>query len=151
MSILNKINEDILTLVKDRASGNNMLILSVYRLLKSEIIEEKMALMKDDIDEIAVVKKQISSREKAIQATEKNVRGTDKDVFISKTNDEIDILKKLLPSEYSEEELIAIIAIAISETNSSTKKDFKNVMKFIKDDVKVNKAKASKIINEILL
>lgn len=149
MTIFDRVNLKIIETMKDNTIENRKIIIDTLRLLKAEIIAFSRAVR--NYDEVIVVQKEVSKREKAIEEVLKKTKGNEHDEFINKTKLEITILKEYLPAEYDEEELIQVISIAISNVNATSKKDFKSVMKELSLDIRVNKAKASKLINTILI
>lgn len=149
MRILDSINSRIIEIMKNSSIENRKEKIDTLRLLKAEIIAFSRTV--SSFDEEMVVRKEVSKREKAIEEVLKKTKGNENDEFINKTKFEITILKEYLPAEYDEEELIQVISIAISNVNATSKKDFKSVMKELSLDMRVNKAKASKLINTILI
>lgn len=149
MRILDSINSRIIEIMKNSSIENRKEKIDTLRLLKAEIIAFSRTV--SSFDEEMVVRKEVSKREKAIEEVLKKTKGNENDEFINKTKFEITILKEYLPAEYDEEELIQVISIAISNVNATSKKDFKSVMKELSLDMRVNKAKASHLINTILI
>lgn len=149
MRILDSINSRIIEIMKNSSIENRKEKIDTLRLLKAEIIAFSRTAL--SFDEEMVVRKEVSKREKAIEEVLKKTKGNENDEFINKTKFEITIFKEYLPAEYDEEELIQVISIAISNVNATSKKDFKSVMKELSLDMRVNKAKASHLINTILI
>ena len=151
MTILDLVNSEIISVMRNKEMENRKETIDTLKLLKAEIISYIRDFKGDNADEIIVVKKEISKREKAMAEVLKKTKGNENDTFLNKTTFEIALLKKYLPKEYTEAELISVITSAILNTNACSKKDFKVVMTEISNDIRVNKAKASKLINDILI
>ena len=101
MTIFDRINLKIIETMKDNSIENRKVVIDTLRLLKAEIIAFSRAVR--NYDEIIVVQKEVSKREKAIEEVLKNTKGNEHDEFINKTKLEITILKEYLPAEYDEE------------------------------------------------
>lgn len=149
MNILEQVEKEIVSVMKDKENSHRKITLSTLKLLKSEIINYNRD--NKDGNELKVVIKEISKREKAIEEVKKKSKDNENDKFIIDSLFEISILKKYVPIEYTEEELIQVISLAILATNAISKKDIKNVMNELSCDIRVNKGKASKLISSMLI
>lgn len=114
--------------------------------LKEEDLIKKSELTDDEI--ISVLSSEIKKRKDAIILYEKGERRE----LADKEKREIDVLKKYLPEQLSEEELKKIIEDSIKNTGAQTIKDMGEVMADLAPKIKgrVDNAEASKIIKEIL-
>lgn len=118
-----KINEDLKTSMKEQDKFS----LGVLRMLKSalqlESINKKSDLNDDEV--IAVIKKQVKMRMDSISEFEK----FNKTEEIDTLQKEIELLKKYLPEEMSEEELDQKIEEIFTKLNPTSMKDMGTIMK----------------------
>ena len=114
--------------------------------LSQEELEKEYQLTEEEI--ISIVSIEAKKRKEAIMAFEKGER---KDLA-EKEKKELDILKKYLPEQLSEQELAKIIQGVIKETGASEMKDIGKVMKEVMPKV-VGRAqgnRVSDIVKELL-
>lgn len=118
-----KINDDLKTSMKEQDKFS----LGVLRMLKSalqlESINKKEDLNDDEV--IAVIKKQVKMRTDSISEFEK----FNKTEEIETLQKEIELLKKYLPEEMSEEELDQKIEEIFTKLNPTSMKDMGMIMK----------------------
>lgn len=118
-----RINDDLKTSMKEQDKFS----LGVLRMLKSalqlESINKKEDLNDDEV--IAVIKKQVKMRMDSISEFEK----FNKTEEINTLQKEIELLKKYLPEEMSEEEVDRHIEEAFSKINPTSMKDMGTIMK----------------------
>ena len=129
--MLDRITKDIVDAMKNK----DTLRLSTLRLLKGAIDLEKINKKLDTIsdeDIVAIISKQIKTRNESIIEFEKGNR-TD---LIDQTKKEIEILSSYMPELLSEEEVTKIIDEAIVKVNASTIKDMGLVMKEVSAKLK---------------
>ncbi len=123
MSLLDKINQDLKTAMKEKHADK----LSALRAIKSELLLEQTSGSAKDITEdkeIKIVQKLIKQRKDSAEIYKKENR-TD---LYEKELSEIKFLEEYLPEQMSEEELDAIIKNAIEQTGASSMKDMGKVM-----------------------
>ncbi|MCF6240916.1 MAG: GatB/YqeY domain-containing protein [Bacteroidales bacterium] len=123
MSLLDKINQDLKTAMKEKQADK----LSALRAIKSELLLEQTSGLGKDITEdkeIKIVQKLIKQRKDSADIYKKENR-TD---LYEKEMSEIKFLEAYLPEQMSEEELDAIIKNAIEQTGASSMKDMGKVM-----------------------
>lgn len=146
MNLIDRLNEDLKTAMKNKDS----LKLSVIRMVKGAISLEKIKLKRDlnDDEIIGLISKEIKMRKDSILEFEKANRID----LIDKNNEEIKILKEYLPEELSTEELAKIIDEVFILVNPSSTKDMGNIMKEITPRVKgrVDMSYVSNIVKEKL-
>ena len=146
MGLTEQINKDIIVAMK---SGDKAR-LSVLRMLKSDLkykqIELKVGLTDEDC--IAVMTSAAKKGRDAIEEYKK----ADRDDLMAKEIAELEIIKKYLPQQISEEELKNLIKEVINETNASTPADIGMVMKGIMPKVKgrADGRKINRFVSEIL-
>lgn len=131
MKLIDKINEDIKTYMKNK----DTLRLNVVRMVKSsiqlELINSKKETLEDD-EVINIISKQIKMRNDSISEFKKASR----DDLIKSYEEEIKVLKEYMPAELSEEEVISIIDEALISTKSTSIKEMKVVMKEVTPKVR---------------
>lgn len=131
MKLIDKINEDIKTYMKNK----DTLRLNVVRMVKSsiqlELINGKKETLEDD-EVINIISKQIKMRNDSISEFKKASR----DDLIKSYEEEIKVLKEYMPEELSEEEVISIIDEALISTKATSIKEMKVVMKEVTPKVR---------------
>lgn len=130
MTLLEKINNDMITYMKNKDSFS----LGVIRMVKGAIQLEKINKKRDLNDEevIAVVSKQIKMRNDSIEEFKKANR---KDL-IEQNEKEIAILKTYMPEQLSLEEINKIIDEAFNTVNPTSSKDMGLIMKEVSPKLK---------------
>lgn len=101
--------------------------LSVFRMLKAAIKNEKIALGQkfSEQDIIKVLRRELKKRQDAAEAFTKGARAE----LAKKELAEAEIVKALLPAEMTQEAIMAIILQVIAEGNFSGSQSFGQVMK----------------------
>jgi len=114
--------------------------------LKGREFEKESVLTDEEI--IEVVQREIKKRKEAILGFEKGKR----EDLIKKEKEEIEVLKKYLPEQLSEEELIEKIKQVINKVNAQGLKDMGKVMKELMPKIKgrADSSEASRIVREML-
>ena len=146
MNLKERTNEDLKSALK---SGPNDVV-STLRFLSSVIknkeLEKRNKLFKegkpvaeleqlsalDDDETINVILSEIKKRKESIAQYEKSGR----EDLAKKEAAELEILKKYVPEEMSEEELRSIVNKKIAEISGTTMKDFGKIMGFVMAEVK---------------
>ncbi|MCB9771124.1 MAG: GatB/YqeY domain-containing protein [Candidatus Omnitrophica bacterium] len=119
-----KIDNDFKQAMKDK----NPVKVSTLSLLRSQfkyVMIEKKAEKIEDIDVIAVIKKQIKQRQDSIEQYEKGGRQD----LADKEKEEYAILKAYLPAEMSFGDIEKIVSEIVKETGAQGMKDMGKVMK----------------------
>lgn len=124
------IKNDLVSAMKEK----NKVLLNTLRAVKGAVQLEVINNKKEENDELYldVINKQIKMRNDSIEEF-KNANRMD---LVESYQQEVDILKKYMPSMLSEEELNDIIDNVISKIGAESIKDFGNVMKEITPLVK---------------
>ncbi|CEP78090.1 GatB/YqeY domain-containing protein [Defluviitoga tunisiensis] len=141
-----KLNEDLKKYMKEK----NTLALNTVRLviadIKNKEIEKNSELTDEEI--LQIIRKQIKTREDSIQ----QFKSAGRDDLANKEAQEIEILKKYLPEDLTDEELDKIIQETIKELNASSKKDFGRVIKEVIQKVqgRADNKKISELISKKL-
>jgi len=122
MSLNEQIENDLIEAIKEKDEN----AVSTLRMLKSALHNKEIEIKKEleDTDIIAVVQSQIKSRNDSIKMYEQGGRQE----LAEKEKKEIDILKKYLPEQMSEEEIKNIVDKTISDTGASSMADMGKVM-----------------------
>jgi hypothetical protein len=122
------LEEKILNDYKEAMKNKDSLKSSVLSFLRADMINTGFAKKKkvlDDIEVIAVIKKQIKQRQDSIEQFTKVSRLD----MAEKETKEMEILKTYLPPELSADEIKKVIEEAIVSTGAGTIKDMGKVMK----------------------
>jgi uncharacterized protein YqeY len=119
-----QISKDYVTAMKAKDSLKSSTINFLRAQLKNVIIEKKVEAL-EDVDVIAIIKKQVKQRQDSI---EQYGQGGRQDL-VDKETQELEILKSYLPEELSEEVVAAAVKEAIAETGAHSMKDMGVVMK----------------------
>ena len=136
------IKNDLISAMKEK----NKVLLNTLRAVKGAVQLEVINNKKEENDELYldVINKQIKIRNDSIEEF-KNANRID---LVESYQQEVDILKKYMPSMLSEDELNDIIDNVISSTKAESIKDFGNVMKEITPLVK-NRCDMKELSNSI--
>lgn len=130
MALLEKINNDMITYMKNKDSFS----LGVIRMVKGAIQLEKINKKRDLNDEevIAVISKQIKMRNDSIEEFKK----ANREDLIEQNEKEIAILKTYMPEQLSLEEINKIIDEAFNTVNPTSSKDMGLIMKEVSPKLK---------------
>lgn len=128
--MLEKFQQDMIKAMKEK----NKEELSVLRMAKGAMDKIRIDQKKEVDDQllIEVIAKEIKSRNDSITEFKKGGR----EDLVSKTENEIDILKRYLPEQLSEEEVDKIIDEAFVELSPQGMKDMGKVMSMVSPKVK---------------
>jgi len=127
---------------KEATRSKDRFRLSVIRMLRSELQNSAIA-KKSPLDleeELAVLTREVKKRHDSIADYKKANRKE----LLEDLEKEIDILKKYLPEQLSEEELDSLVESAIAKSGAETKRDMGKVMGLIMPQVK-GKADGSRV------
>jgi len=123
MTILERLNSDL----KDAMKSKDAFALSVIRMAKGaiqlEAINKKKELSDDEV--VGIISKQIKLRKDSIIEFEKANRSD----LIEQNNAEIELLKKYMPEQLSNEEIDKIIDEVFEKVNPTSSKDMGMLMK----------------------
>ncbi|MBN2908544.1 GatB/YqeY domain-containing protein [Polycladomyces sp. WAk] len=130
MSLLERLNQDMKTAMKNKEKTK----LSVIRMLRSEIKNEEIQRQHELSDEevIEVLMRELKKRKDALQQFEDAGR----DDLVQQLREEIAVIEPYLPEQLSEEELRELVREVVQETGASSKADMGKVMKAIMPRVK---------------
>ena len=146
MTLVEKINSDMITYMKNKDSFSLGVIRMVKGAIQLEKINKKSELNDDEV--IAVISKQIKMRNDSIKEFEKANR-TD---LVEQNQKEIAILNTYMPEQLSDEEVNKIIDEAFAKLNPTSSKDMGIIMKEISPKVKgkADMGKVNSIIKDKL-
>lgn len=142
MTLLEKINNDMITYMKSKDSFS----LGVIRMVKGAIQLEKINKKRDLTDDevISVISKQIKMRNDSINEFAK----ANREDLIEQNKREIVLLNTYMPAQLSELEINKIIDDAFNTVNPTSSKDMGLIMKEVSPKLK-GKADMGKVNNII--
>lgn len=142
MTLLEKINNDMITYMKSKDSFS----LGVIRMVKGAIQLEKINKKRDLTDDevISVISKQIKMRNDSINEFAK----ANREDLIDQNKKEIALLSTYMPAQLSELEINKIIDDAFNTVNPTSSKDMGLIMKEVSPKLK-GKADMGKVNNII--
>lgn len=146
MNLKGIINEDIKSAIKSGLNDEASALRFLNSVIKNKELEKRNRLSKEGrplaelsklselIDEevINVILGEIKKRKESIAQYEKGGR----EDLVKKEAAELEILKKYVPSEISEEELRSVVKKKIAEIGKVTMKDFGKMMGSVMSEVK---------------
>ena len=142
MSLLGQLNQDM----KDAMRAKDKARLSVIRMVKAAIQNESIN-KGDELDseeELTVLSREFKQRKESLGEFESAGR----EDLVAGLNVELKVIEEYLPTQLTEEEILAIVEEVIAETGATSKADFGKVMKVILPKVK-GKADGS-VISKLL-
>lgn len=146
MSLLDKIEQDIISAMKEKEESK----VSTLRMLKSALKNKEIQNKKDlsDEDVIQTLQGQIKSRKDSIEMYEKAGRAE----LAQKEEKEIEILKEYLPEQLSEEEIKTKVDQIIQEVGAQSIQDMGKVMgkASVEFKGKADMSEVSRIVKENL-
>ncbi len=138
MTLLEKINQDMVSYMKEKDTFALGVVRMVKGAIQLETINKKKELTDEDV--VSVVAKQIKMRNDSIAEFEKANR-TD---LIEQNKKEIELLNKYMPEQLSLEEVNKIIDEAFDVVKPTSSKDMGLIMKEVSPKLK-GKADMSKV------
>jgi len=165
MSLKEQIQQDLNSAIK----GKKKIEVSTLRMLNAQILnkekekryklsKEKPELTEEELEKesqltdeevIEVISSEIKKRKESILEFEKGERQD----LVEKEKKEIEVLKKYLPEQLSEEEIKKLVKVAIETVEAKEPKDMGKVMAELMPQIKgkADGATVSKIVKELLL
>lgn len=119
-----KISKDYIQAMKDKDTFKSSVVSFLRAQLKNVIIEKKVENL-EDVDVIAVIKKQVKQRQDSIAQFEQGGRSD----LVEKEKKEMAILQGYLPQQASVEDVETAVRQALVETKAAGMKDMGAVMK----------------------
>lgn len=130
MNLVKQLEQDLIAAMKSKDKDT----LAVLRMVKGAMQLEHINQKKELTDELAldVITKQIKTRNESIKEFEKGNRPD----LVEQTSREIEILKKYLPEQLSEEEITKVVEEVFAKVNPTGPSDMGKVMREITPLVK---------------
>lgn len=132
MSLKDRLTDDMKQAMKDKEAGK--LRLSVIRMVRANIknveIDKKKELSEEEV--LDVLAKEVKMRKDSMEEFKKGNRPD----LIESLEREIDILMQYLPQQLSEQEVRALVAEAVKESQAVNAKDMGKVMAVLMPKVK---------------
>jgi len=146
MSLLEKINQDVVSCMKEKDAFALGVVRMVKGAIQLEAINKKKELTDDEV--VSVIAKQIKMRNDSILEFEKAGR----DDLISQNKKEIELLNKYMPEQLSLEEVNKIIDEAFELIKPTSSKDIGLIMREVSPKLKgkADMGKVNAIIKEKL-
>lgn len=145
MSLKNIMNEDMKTAMR----AKDTVTLDAIRMLKADIKNQEIAIMKelDDEQVLKIIASSIKKRKDSIEQFGKAGRND----LVEKEQKEIDSIIKYLPAQLSKDEVVAIVKGVYSDLSDSEKSNFGIVMKNVLSKVagKADGKLVSDVVKEI--
>ena len=146
MSLYQQIQDDIKTAMRGRDAKTLDVLRLLFASLKNKAIDLKREL--EDAEVIATVRSDIKKLGDAIQDFQKGAR----EDLVTKTNEEIELLRTYLPPEMSDVDLKEVISKKITDMDATDFKQIGQVMGAVMADVKdkVDGSRVKKMVEELL-
>ncbi|MGD7044022.1 GatB/YqeY domain-containing protein [Jeotgalibacillus proteolyticus] len=131
MSLLERLNKDMLTAMKNKERDN----LSVIRMVKASMQNEGYKLGRQELSDdeaLTVLSRELKQRKDSYQ----EFKAAGREDLAEKLESEIVLIETYMPQQLTEEELESVVQETITETNASTKADMGKVMSAIMPKVK---------------
>ena len=145
MSLKDIMNEDMKTAMRAKDS----VTLDAIRMLKADIKNQEIAIMKelDDEQVLKIIASSIKKRKDSIEQFGKAGRND----LVEKEQREIDSIIKYLPAQLSKDEVVAIVKGVYNDLSDSEKSNFGIVMKNVVSKVagKADGKLVSEVVKEI--
>ena len=146
MSLKILMNEDMKTAMRAKDS----ITLDAIRMLKADIKNQEIAIMKELDDEqiLKIIASSIKKRKDSIEQFGKAGRND----LVEKEQKEIDSIIKYLPAQLSKDEVVAIVKGVFNDLTDSEKSNFGIVMKNVVSKVagKADGKLVSEVVKEII-
>lgn len=114
--------------------SKDALLKSVIIMLKADIkqieVDKRVELSDDEV--IDIIAKQIKAKQSAME----DFKTGDREDLVEEAQNEINLLKKYLPEQLSEDELTTIIKEVVAEVAATSMKDMGKVMGLVNPKVK---------------
>lgn len=130
MSLLEQLTNDM----KEAMKAKDKVTLSVVRMVKSSVSNEQIKLGHDLTadEELAVLSREMKQRVEELES----YKDADREDLAEEIQGQIDVLKRYMPEQMSEEEVVAVVKETIAEVGASSKADLGKVMGALMPKVK---------------
>ena len=122
MSLLEQLTNDM----KESMKAKDKVTLGVVRMVKSSVSNEQIKLGHDLTadEELAVLSREMKQRVEELES----YKDADREDLAEEIQGQIDVLKRYMPEQMSEEEVVAVVKETIAEVGASSKADLGKVM-----------------------
>ena len=130
MSLLEQLTNDM----KEAMKAMDKVTLGVVRMVKSSVSNEQIKLGHDLTadEELAVLSREMKQRVEELES----YKDADREDLAEEIQGQIDVLKRYMPEQMSEEEVVAVVKETIAEVGASSKADLGKVMGALMPKVK---------------
>ncbi|MFL4499213.1 GatB/YqeY domain-containing protein [Weissella sp. MSCH1] len=130
MSLLEQLTSDM----KEAMKAKDKVTLGVVRMVKASVSNEQIKLGHDLTadEELAVLSREMKQRVEEMES----YKDADRADLAEEIQGQIDVLKRYMPAQMSEEEVVAIVKETIAEVGASSKADLGTVMGALMPKVK---------------
>lgn len=130
MSLLEQLTNDM----KEAMKAKDKVTLGVVRMVKSSVSNEQIKLGHDLTadEELAVLSREMKQRVEELES----YKDADREDLGEEIQGQIDVLKRYMPEQMSEEEVVAVVKETIAEVGASSKADLGKVMGALMPKVK---------------
>ena len=130
MSLLEQLTNDM----KEAMKAKDKVTLGVVRMVKSSVSNEQIKLGHDLTadEELAVLSREMKQRVEELES----YKDADREDLAEEIQGQIDVLKRYMPEQMSEEEIVAVVKETIAEVGASSKADLGKVMGALMPKVK---------------
>lgn len=130
MSLLEQLTNDM----KEAMKAKDRVTLGVVRMVKSSVSNEQIKLGHDLTadEEFAVLSREMKQRVEELES----YKDADREDLAEEIQGQIDVLKRYMPEQMSEEEVVAVVKETIAEVGASSKADLGKVMGALMPKVK---------------
>lgn len=130
MSLLEQLTNDM----KEAMKAKDKVTLGVVRMVKSSVSNEQIKLGHDltGDEELAVLSREMKQRVEELES----YKDADREYLAEEIQGQIDVLKRYMPEQMSEEEVVAVVKETIAEVGASSKADLGKVMGALMPKVK---------------
>ena len=130
MSLLEQLTNDM----KEAMKAKDKVTLGVVRMVKSSVSNEHIKLGHDLTadEELAVLSREMKQRVEELES----YKDADREDLAEEIQGQIDVLKRYMPEQMSEEEVVAVVKETIAEVGASSKADLGKVMGALMPKVK---------------
>ena len=130
MSLLEQLTNDM----KEAMKAKDKVTLGVVRMVKSSVSNEQIKLGHDLTadEELAVLSREMKQRVEELES----YKDADREDLAEEIQGQIDVLKRYMPEQMSEEEVVAVVKETSAEVGASSKADLGKVMGALMPKVK---------------
>lgn len=131
MSLLDRLNEDMVIAMREKDKHK----LAVIRMVKASLQNEAINLGVDELsydDELTILSREVKQTNESLE----EFKSAQREDLVEKLKLELAILEVYLPAQLTEEEIVHIIETTAKELNVTSKSDFGKLMGAVMPKVK---------------